>query len=164
MPNLTPDIQSNILTALQTKFAGVSGVDNFLIKNPLLDSKTDAVDVLTVENSDGELEVKYIYLSFLGFEDSLTDGCEDDPSVSLTYNAHCFWQYQELRADGSYSERDFVNLILNLRNEFLKSNRVILTDTETTPLKQNNFIILGDDPLTGAYGFYCDLTVKVEII
>lgn len=164
MPNnLTPAIENTIVTALKAKFEAVPLVSNCLIDNPLVDSKQDAVDLLTVQNIDDETEVKYIYISFLGFEDSATDGCDDNPSVNLTYNAHLFWGYKERRSDNSTSEKDFKALVLDLRNKFLNRNRVILPNCETTPLRQNNFIVLGDDPLTGAYGFFVDLTVKVEI-
>ena len=163
MPNLTPEIELSILDALKAKFESVPGASNCLIENPLIDSKQDAVDKLTVQNSDDQTEVKFIYISFLGFEDSATDGCDDSPAVTLNYNAHVVWGFKERRSDGSFSEKDFKALVLNLRNKFLNKNRTILTNCETTPLRQQNFIILGDDPLTGAYGHIVDLTVKVEI-
>ena len=162
-PNLTPSIEDQILTALKAKFEAVSGVSNVLIENPLFDSKQDAINKVCVQNVDNETEVKYIYLSFLGFQDSATDGCNDRPSVNLTYNAHCVWQYKEKRSDLSYSEKDFKALIFNLRNKFLNKNREILSGIETTPLVQNAFILLADDPLTGAYAYLLDFTLKVEI-
>lgn len=160
---LTPEKEQQIIAALKTKFESVAGASNVLIENPVFDSKQDAVEKLTVENVDGETEVKFIYISFLGFEDSTLDGCDDNPTVYLTYNAHVVWGYKEKRSDNSFSEKDFKALILELRNKFLNKNRTLSSNCETTPLKQSNFIILGDDPLTGAYGHFVDLTCKVEI-
>ncbi len=163
MPNLTPEKEIQILDALKAKFEAVAGAENVLIENPLIDSKQDAVDKLTVQNVDGQTEVKFIYISFLGFQDSATDGCDDNPVVYLTYNAHVVWGFNEKRSDDSFSEKDFKALVLNLRNKFLNKNRTILADCETSPLVQSAFIILGDDPLTGAFGHIVDLTVKVEV-
>src|ERR1043165_6491401 len=105
--SLTPAIEITVINALKAKFEAVPGVSNCLIENPLVDSKQDAVDKLTVQNIDEETEVKYIYISFLGFEDSATDGCDDNPSVNLKYNAHVFLGYKERRSDNSSSEKDF---------------------------------------------------------
>lgn len=166
MPNLTPEKETEILAALKTKFEAVSGVDNVLIENPLIDSKQDAVEKLTVQNVDDESEVKYLYLSFAGFEDSLTDGCDDNPVVYLNYNAHLFWQYKEKRSNNTSSENDFKKLVISLRNKFLETEnnaRSLAANSEHLPLKQNDFIILDDDPLTGSYGFFVDLICKVEI-
>lgn len=165
MPNLTPEKEAQILTGLQSKFQSVAGADNVLIENPLIDSKQDIVDLVTVQNIDDETEVKYIYLSFQGFEDSATDGCDDMPSVTLKYNAHVAHGYKEKRSDDSSSEKDIKALVLNLRNKFLNKNRALpgVENCETTPLVQTNFIILDSDPLTGADAFYTDLLVKVEV-
>jgi hypothetical protein len=165
MPNLTPEKELLILAALQSKFQSVEGADNVLIENPLIDSKQDVVDLVTVPNIDDELEVKYIYLSFQGFEDSATDGCDDMPSVILKYNAHVVHCYKEKRSDASSSEQDIKALVLNLRNKFLNKNRTLtgVENSETAPLVQTNFIILDVDPLTGADAFFTDFLVKVEI-
>ncbi|MBS1797457.1 MAG: hypothetical protein JSS81_26780 [Acidobacteria bacterium] len=163
MPNLTPEKELLILDALKAKIESVAGAENVLVENPLIDSKQDAVERLTVQNSDDQTEVKYIYISFLGFEDSETDGCDDEPVVTLTYNAHVVWGFNERRGDESFSEKDFKALVLNLRNKFLESRRELLPDCEHQPLKQQNFILLADDPLTGAYSHFIDLILKVDI-
>lgn len=162
---LTPEKELLIIDALKTKFEGVSGVSNVIVENPVIDSMNDVVEILSVENSDGETEVKYIYISLLGFSDSEEDGCEDDPLLTLNYNAHIFWQFNEKRNDDSTSEKDFKALVLNLRNKFLEKNRKLsgIEMSETTPLKQQNFIILGNDALTGVYGHIVDLQTNVEI-
>ena len=162
---LTPQKEQLILNALKVKFEGVSDVSNVVVENPMIDSKRDVLELLGVQNSDGESEIKYIYLSFLGFTDSEEDGCEDDPAVTLNYNAHVVWQFKEKRTDDTTSEKDFKTLVLNLRSKFLEKNRTLpqIALSETTPLRQVNFIITGTDDLTGIFGHIADFQVNVEI-
>lgn len=162
MANLTPEKEKQILEALKAKFELYAA--NVITDEPLFDSKQDVVDAITIENVDQETEVVYCKLSLSGFEDSATDGCDDEPVVFLTYTAHLFRQYKEKRSDDSTSENDLKALILNLRNKFLERGRELLADCEHAPLRQTTFIILGDDPLTGAFGHYVDLTCRVEIV
>jgi hypothetical protein len=164
MPNLTPEKEAAILAALKTKIESVAGVSNVLVENPLVSSKHDEIDLLTVENVDGEAEIKYCYVSFLGFTDSETDGCDDMPVVFLDYNLHFFWEFKEKRSDNSSSETDFKTLFLNIRNKFREPARNLAASSEHQPLRQSQFIILSADPLTGAYGWIADFTCKVEIL
>ena len=167
MPNLTPQKELDILEALRVKIASLSNAKNVIADEPLLDSKQDALKIICVQNVDKRTEVRYIKIDFLGFRDSPTDGCEDNPVVFLSYNLHIFQQYVEKRSDNSTSTKDEKKLVIDLRNLFLETAnnaRILLPNCESQPLKPNNFIILGDDPLTGAYGHYIDLicTVTVE--
>ncbi|HEX8248971.1 MAG TPA: hypothetical protein VF599_12410 [Pyrinomonadaceae bacterium] len=163
MPNLTPEKEQEILDALAAKLAAIEGIDNIVTDDFYTDSKHDVLDRLTVQNSDDETEIKYCYLTFQSFEDSTTDGCDDNPVVFLVYNAHLMWQYKPARSDGSTPQKDLKRLVINLRNKFLQKNRTLAENCEHLPLKQNNFIILGDDPLTDVEGYYVDLQIKVEI-
>ncbi|MCD9186711.1 MAG: hypothetical protein LUM44_09770 [Pyrinomonadaceae bacterium] len=166
MPLLTPAKEIDILTALKTKFEAVEDVSNVIIDDDLFDSEQDVIDNLSIQKtSDDETEVKYIYISFASFEDQTEDGCEDDPAVTLNYNAHIFWQYKEKRADNSRIANDFKALVINLRNKFLNKNRTLegIGNCETAPLVQNHSIILDNDDLTGFYGYIADFTVPVEI-
>ena len=166
MPNLTDEKEAEILEALRAKVASLPNAKNVIADEPLLDSKQDVLKTICVQNTDKKTEVKYIKIDFLGFEDSATDGCEDNPVVYLSYNLHVFQQYVEKRKDNSTSTKDVKKLVIDLRNLFLVTEnnaRVILPNTETQPLTQNQFIILNDDPLTGAYGHYVDLICKVTV-
>lgn len=166
MPNLTPAIESEILTALKTKILSASGASNVIADEPLLDSKFDVAKTICVRAIDNKTEVKYIKIDFLGFEDSPTDGCDDMPVVYISYNLHVFQQYREKRSDDSTSTNDVKTLVINLRNRFLETDnraRFFGGNAEHQPLRQNNFILLGNDPLTGAYGHFTDLICKIEI-
>ena len=158
---LTPEKQTEILTALKAKFALEAA--NVIADEPLFDSDNDVVELICRASVDEEQEVVYCRLSFVGFLDSATDGCDDDPVVTVRYFAHLFWEFREKRSDGSSPEKDLVDLILRLRNRFLLPNRDIRDDAEHTPLRGVSDIILGADPLTGVHGFSKDLAVDVVV-
>lgn len=167
MPNLTPEKEAEILEALRVKVAACDGAANVVADEPLLDSKDDVLDAICVQNVDDETEVTFIKIDFLKFEDSKTDGCEDNPVVYAVYNLHLFQQFKEKRSDDSTSTGDIKRLVLNLRNLFLatKNNaRRLAAYSEHLPLAQSNSIILGNDELTGFYGHFTDLLCKVEIL
>ena len=166
MHNLTPEKEALILESLRVKVASAEGASNVVADEPLLDSKDDVLETICVQNVDDETEVKFIKIDFAKFEDSKTDGCEDNPVVYIVYNFHAFQQYKAKRTDNSTSTSDFKKLVLNLRNLFLVTEnnaRRIAANCESTPLIQTTPIILGNDDLTGFYGHFTDLTCKVEI-
>lgn len=167
MQTLTAEKEVLILTALAAKVGSVPGARNVIADEPLLDSKQDVLDTICIQNTDDETEVVYIKIDFLGFEDNAEEGCEDNPLTYLDYNLHVFQGYKEVRADGSSSATDIKRLVLNLRNRFLETDagaRALVADCETLPLRQDKFIILDNDPLTGAYGHFVDLIARVEIL
>lgn len=167
MQTLTPEKELLILAALKAKIESVPGAVNVVADEPLLDSKQDFLDAICVQTSDDETEVVYLKIDFLGFEDSETDGCEDNPVSFLSYNLHAFQQYKELRGDGSSGLKDIKALLLNFRNRFLETDnnaRILLAGCELQPLTQKTFIVLDNDPLTGAYGHYFDLIARIEVL
>ena len=158
---------SAILAALTDKIESVAGARNVVADEPLLDSKQDFLDTICVQNSEDETEVVYLKIDFLGFQDSDTDGCEDNPVSFLSYNLHAFQQYRDVRGDGSTGLKDIKALLLNLRNRFRETDnnaRLLLSGCELQPLTQKTFIVLNNDPLTGAYGHFFDLIAKIEVL
>lgn len=166
MPNLTSEIESEILAALKLKIESVSGASNVIADEPFFDSKQDFIESLTVQNIDDELETSYIKIDYLGWRDSLTDGCDDMPVVFVKYRIHSFAQYKEVRSDDSTSQKDFKVLDINLRNKFLETQnnaRSLAANSEHTPLTLQNDIILDEDSLTGIFGHIADYSIEVEI-
>ena len=160
--NLSPVIETGLRAALAAKISTVA--QNLIVDEPVIDSKHDEIDLLTRENVDGELETVFGKLDFLKFEDSSSDGCDDEPLVTLFYKLHLFQQFKEKRSDNSTSANDFVALVLNLRNKFLESNRrLVSSNIEHLPLRQLIAITLGEDPLMGAEGHFADFEIKVQI-
>ena len=160
--NLSPEIEINLRAALAAKIRTVAA--NLIVDEPVIDSKHDEIELLTKENVDDEIEIVFGKLDFLKFEDSTTDGCDDEPLVTLFYKLHLFQQFKEKRSDNSTSAKDFTALILNLRNRFLQSNRMLgASNIEHLPLRQILVITLGEDPLMGAEGHFADFEIRVEI-
>jgi len=166
---LDAEKELTIREALGDKVAAQTG--SVFVRRPLIDSRQDWAEQLGVENVDGELEIRFCTVDLLSFTDSETDGCFDDPLVTLTYGVHLFYQYKETRSDFSNSTDDFTAMLLSLRTSFLNANRGLaprgypaLENVEHLPLTQSGFIILGSDELTGAFGHYVDLQVQVQIL
>jgi hypothetical protein len=161
---LDPSKELTIRTALGTKIAAITGT--VFVRRPMIDSNIDWVEKLGVQNVDQEVELRLCTVDLRDFVDQ-DEGCDDDPVVNLSYNVHLFHEYKESRSDSSNSTDDFIAAVLSLRNAFLDENRSLgtpaLAKVETLPLTQSGFIILGDDPLTGAFGHYIDLTATVEV-
>lgn len=162
MPNLTPEIESAVLLALKAKVETVASADNVIIADPLIDSKQDFIAELTVQNVDNELETKYCKIDYLGWRDSLTDGCDDAPVVFLRYKIRLVHQYKPARSDASTPANDIKDLDLNLRNKFLETDRT-LASGENLPLTSLNDMILAVDELTGIYGYIRELLLEIEI-
>jgi hypothetical protein len=160
---LTPEKELTIREALGEKIALITGTA--FIRRPMIDSKQDWAEILGKTNVDDELEVKICTVDLLGFTDSAEEGCDDDPVVILTYSVHLCNQYKESRSDDSNSTDDFASAVLALRNKFLEKDRSLaaLAKVESLPLTQSGFIILGIDPLTGSFGHFVDLQIKVEV-
>lgn len=162
---LTPEKELQIREALGEKTAALTG--SVFVRRPMIDSKQDWVELLGKENVDEELEIQACFVDFLGFTDSDQEGCDDDPVVTIDFRIHLFHEYREERSDDSTSTDDFTAVVLNLRNAFLDANRSlgspVLARVETLPLVQSGFIILGVDPLTGAFGHFVDFTASVEL-
>ena len=159
---LTPEKELTIRGAVGAKFALLTS--SAFVRRPMIDSKIDWVELLGHENVDEEFELRVCTVDLLQFEDSEDEGCDDDPVVFLTYQVHLFHQYKETRTDDSNSTDDFAALVLNLRNSWLNKNRSLgdLEKVESLPLTQSGFILLGDDPLTGAFGHYVNFQLRVE--
>lgn len=160
---LTASKELMIRQALGTRIAALTG--SAFVRRPLIDSRQDWAELLGKQNVDGELEVKYCTIDLFQFDDSEQEGCDDDPVVTLHYQVRLFHQYKETRSDDSNSTDDFTAVVLDLRADFLNAKRGVagVAGAEYLPLVQSGFIILGDDPLTGAFGHYVDLLAKVEV-
>jgi hypothetical protein len=161
---LDPAKELAIREALGTKIAAFT--QTAFVRRPMIDSKQDWVDLLGQENVDEEYELKVCTVDLVSFVNSATDGCDDDPLITLTYSAHLFFEYKETRSDDSNSTDDFVALILNLNNDFLQGDRDVdgVEGAEYLPVSQSSSILLDEDPLTGAFGHFTDLLIKVQVL
>lgn len=164
--NLTPEKEEQILEALKAKIESVPNASNVIADEPFFDSKQDYVKKLTVLNVENVRETKYIKIDYLGWRDSATDGCDDNPVVFLKYKLRSFQQYKEVRSDLSTSAKDIKVLDINLRNKFLEAEnnaRLLAPNSEHRPLVLISDIILDVDEPTGIYGHIAEYSIEVEL-
>jgi hypothetical protein len=157
----------------------------FVVPSPLyFKSKADFWSVLAPKLNQKEIEktpIMFCSISFLRFEDDVSEGCEDEPLLNLFYNLHLFREYDFVRMQESgaptnflkrilKSERDFINAQMNLRQEFLGINPLIVPvlpnmEIETNPLVQNDFAEEKNPSayIEGVDGFNADLELKVSV-
>ena len=160
---ITPDKESLILITLAAKIATVDGVSNIITDEPLFDSKSDIIDEITIKNVDKEIEVKFCKIEYLGWRDSETDGCDDDPTVFLKYRIRVFHGYKTTRSDGSSPAADIKKLDILMHNKFREKNRLLAINCEHQPLVPVSDIILSEETV-GIYGYTRDYFLEVEVV
>lgn len=164
-PKLTPEVELFHRSKLKESIMEIQGTGSVFTVPEFFTSYQDFVDAVGHEVSAGDdLEVQFCQISWLGFEDSEDDPCEDNPAVKIIYRLHFFHQFEQKRLDGSNSHDTFTAMIINLRNKFLLSI-VQAPNIEREPLKQDGYIITDDESefFAGAYGHWCNLITKISI-
>jgi len=163
--------EKDILAALVVKFGAVSGVSNIVTTDDLLDSKQDVIKAICIKDSDNATVVKFCQVKYVGWRDSETDGCDDDPVSFMRYNVHIFQQYTAKRKNNSTPLDDIKALDIELHNKFRDKNRklydaldVALPKCESQPLAPVSDITLEVDALTGVYGYFRDYLLEVECL
>ncbi|MEO6588887.1 MAG: hypothetical protein ABIP06_06115 [Pyrinomonadaceae bacterium] len=164
MPNLTPALENEIITALDAKISTVDGADNVIYVEPLIDSKADFIDELTVQNIDSAIETRYIKIDYLGWRDSPVDGCDDNPVTFIRYKIRLFHSYSGPRSDASTPHGDIKTLDLLLHSKFLEPVRTLAANSEHAPLVSIQDMILNEDELTGVFGYSRELSIEIEVI
>ncbi len=166
-PRLTKEIELDVRAKLRTDIRSIAASGLVLAKPTYFTGKQDFVDELkkagTQVVNGGDIEVRFCQMQWIGFED-VPDDCEDNPPVKILYKLHFFHEFISKRSDSSNSHDDFVAMILDLRNLFL-ANIVLPNNREREPLKQDGFMITGDENefFKGAFGHYQNFIVKVEV-
>lgn len=127
----------------------------------MISSLADFVDKLSIEVAGDVTEVRYVEIELIDIEDSPDEGFDDCPIGILTYNLHFFAQFADERSDGSNSDKDFTDGLLQLRNGFLNKRTWVSGSAESEPLESAEFSQFGQDTLTDCKGYTKDLTLKV---
>ena len=166
MPKLTPAVELAHRMRLKQHIESVPNTGGVFTRITFFSSKEDFVAQIGRQVAEGDdLEVQFCQVSWLGFEDSASDPCPEDPTVTLNYRLHFFHEFKQERSDGSNSFDTFAQMIINLRNLFLQNQDFDNGNTERKPLKQPEFIITNGESefFRGAYGHFVNLTTKIEI-
>lgn len=164
-PKLTPEIELLHRNRLKTDIETIPHTGAVFLKPTFFTSHQDFVDEVGKQVAvNDDLEVQFCQISWLGFEDDPSDGCEDNPSVKIVYKIHFFHQFEQERSDGTNSHDTFVAMILNLRNKFLSSIEID-ADTDREALKTDGYMITSDESefFKGAYGHFINLITKIDI-
>jgi hypothetical protein len=171
MPAVTHEKEAEILAALVRKCEAVDDCENVTAEENLLDSKQDFIAEICSQDSDGATVVSYCRLFYIGWRESETDGCDDDPVTFLRYSVRIFRQHTAKRADDTTPARDIKRLDINLKNAFRAMDRRLydadsapLANCESLPLAPQSDIILGVDALTGVYGYFRDYLLEIECL
>lgn len=171
MPAITSQKEKDTLAALVRKFGAVDGISNIVTTDDLLDSKQDVIAAICVRDSDNKTIVKFCQLKYIGWRDSETDGCDDNPVSFMRYSVHIAQAYTPKRKDNSTPYEDIKLLDIELHNKFREKNRklydadgIALPKCESIPLVPVSDITLNDDPLTGVYSYFRDYLLEVECL
>lgn len=113
-----------IRKALADKFA-LAADAGYIIPAPVffVDSADffATVNALTTQKLIETTQIAFCSLSLRKFEDSLSEGCSDEPLIRLTYNAYFFREYDFEREDESLTPDEFLKKTLKSYNRFLKA-------------------------------------------
>jgi len=161
--------------ALKTKIAGVDkmaipGVAvgrNVFETEWFFANKEDFAAVMGVSGATyvKALEVKFALIDYAGFTDS-GDGRDKCPVLWLDYDIFLFWQFSNVRADGTRSSNDFTALIMNMQEEFFRNRRLdektrIVSFTQLgRVVKRKTTEYLPDDKVKGSF---VNLRVRIEV-
>lgn len=142
--------------------------DFFNVINPLIGQKTIEQTLINA-----------VFISFERFEDNPDAGCGlENPEITLFYRLHLFVEYGFSRVDESDSfltrvlsrERDFMNFLLKIRENFLGENPLAGLPAEiesavTVNITNDDFAEerAPTDFIAGAEGFQTDLTLPVRV-
>lgn len=111
-------------------------------------------------------EYKYLQIELVGIDD--IEGEDNCPGLELIYRFHLFVGFIDSRPNGATfanSTDEFNANLINLRNEFSLSDTILEDNSHTSndALTRDDFILIDDDPLTGAVGHFIDQTTRVEV-
>lgn len=133
-------------------------------KRVYISSEQDLVKKIGVKVGN-KIEFKYLQIELAGIDDG--EGEDNCPIVEAKYRFHLFVGFVDSRSGGATYEsstEEFNSLYLNLRNEFSINDRVFpdSDNTRNDALTRVDFIVIDEDPLTGATGHFIDLETTVE--
>lgn len=125
-----------------------------------------SVDTLTKEEYEA-FEASFATITFLRFQDSDTDGCDDNPVTWVYYNIHVFKQFKDVRSAGTNSHDELLALAVALHNKFLDDREHPTYGESLTryPLTMPNNLQRRAESefLVGQIGDIINLQVRMEV-
>lgn len=162
-PSSGAEVESLVRGLIAAKVETVPGIGNVFQKPFYVSGKQQYVAKLGVGNEDGDVEVRYLFIDFGGWEN--TDrGCDADPIYILLYTLRVGQEFIHERADGGSSSADFAAQCMSLRDAFLTGRELGEPENLYTDLLVlSEEVALHDDPHTGMFGHTVELLLKVEV-
>jgi hypothetical protein len=167
MARLSIDIEQEFRAAFVAYLSAITLTGNVFDRRRLFNSRQDFFERTGVENADDELKIRYTEIECLSPSDHDAAGFDDNPAAVLRYNLHLFHEFEDLRSDNGNSDRDFTDLLLQLRNKILQTPKLTLATSgwkveiePLTPPEGTPFTQFGTDSLVGVNGHFTDYTVQ----
>lgn len=156
--------EQSVRAVLAADLATLPILGNIFSRRRLITSRADFMDKLGIKRG-GKTEIKFCEIDLLQITDSEDEGFDDCPLAILTYNLHIFHEFVDLRADGSNSDTDFTNALIQLRAYGLNKRSFTIGLTrgivETEAMLQAEFAQFGNDTFTDCVGHSVDIEWKV---
>lgn len=162
-PATGAEVESLVRGLIATKVATVPGVGHIFSKPFFVSGKQQYVAKLGVDNADGDVEVRYLFIDFGGWEN--TDrGCDENPIYILLYTLRVGQEFIHERVGGGSSSADFAAQCMNLRDAF-RTGRELgnVGNLYHDLLVLSEEVALHDDPHTGMFGHTVEFLLKVEV-
>lgn len=126
----------------------------------------DQVDGMSAADYE-RFEANFVEITFLRFQDSETDGCDDNPITFVWYNIHVFKQFKDVRGAGTNSHDELLDFVVALHNKFLDDREHPIYGEFLTryPLTQPNNLQRRAESefLAGQTGDIINLQVRMEV-
>lgn len=171
-PTTSAEVEELVRGLIATKVTAVAGVGNVFEKPFYVSGKQQYVEKLGVDSPNGDVEVRYLFIQWAGWEDT-DKGCDEAPVYNLLYTLRVGQEFiherplvvgQELEPLGS-SEVDFTAQCMSLRDAFLLDRDFVdyKDNLYSSPLTLAEEVALHDDPHTGMFGHTVEFLLKVEV-
>jgi hypothetical protein len=179
MPTIDPTLEKTIREKIKERAQkdAVLGADFPVhLSRFVVSSDADLIEKISVAvilpplepEGDNEIErqLKYLLVELIAIDD--VEGEDNCPGLALTYRLRLFVGFRETKeifVGYENSTDDFNASLIKLRNEFTLNERLVddAQNITSEPLSRENFILLDDDPISGATGHFIDLNTIIEV-
>lgn len=133
--NFTTSVEDTIRDFIVAKAQAALPSENVFRTRRLFASRQDFAAQIQANYTEA-LKLHYLMLSFAGFRDDPTKGCDDDPVTYVTYALQLYRDTKEEKSTGTNSHDLLVIDAINLRNAFLEDRVITASKIEHRALVQ----------------------------
>lgn len=164
LPTSPEQVEAVIRESVAQRVRQIEGTGHVFTRLRLIASKQAYVEMLGVQTTDDETEIICTFIDFAGIEETFR-GCEEDPIYKLLYSVRLVHEFEDERADGSCSAKDFAATVMRLRQALLRDRDLGVARVYAEGLSQQGRARLEFDgeTYTGAVAHVADFILKVEV-